>query len=96
MLQLLYLMVFTLLLVVAVMSLVQNLMMFAGEAQKPSSGWSAANRSQQRVPHPEFLDNAGNVVNEPLLVMRSVSVEDLRDRLDALYDASPGVQEEDS
>jgi len=47
------------------------------------------------VPHPE-LDTAGNLIKDPLLVMRSISVEDAREQLDALYDASPakGDQEE--
>jgi len=28
------------------------------------------------VPHPELLDTAGNLIKDPLLVMRSISVED--------------------
>jgi Protein of unknown function (DUF2973) len=44
----------------------------------------------QFVPHPELLDNAGNLIKEPLLVMRSINVEDAREQLDALYDSSPG------
>ena len=37
----------------------------------------------------EEYDEQGQVINEPLLVMRSVSVEDARQKLDALYDSSP-------
>ncbi|MDJ0797333.1 MAG: DUF2973 domain-containing protein [Calothrix sp. MO_167.B12] len=41
------------------------------------------------VPHPELLDSSGKLIKEPLLVMRSINVEDARQQLDALYDASP-------
>ena len=56
---------------------------------------SADNQSRNRgiiVPqniHPELLDEQGKVINEPLLVMKSVSVDDARQQLDALYDSSP-------
>jgi hypothetical protein len=30
------------------------------------------------------------MINEPLLVMRSMTVEDAREQLDALYRSSPG------
>jgi hypothetical protein len=36
-----------------------------------------------------MLDDAGRVVQEPLLVMRSIGIDDMRDRLDAIYDSSP-------
>ena len=42
-----------------------------------------------RVPHPELLDDNGDPVDEPLLVIRSVSVEDARQRLDSIYQSSP-------
>ncbi|NEQ17807.1 MAG: DUF2973 domain-containing protein, partial [Moorea sp. SIO3E2] len=42
------------------------------------------------VPHPELLDDSGNPINEPLLVMRSMTVEDARQQLDAIYNSSPG------
>jgi hypothetical protein len=40
--------------------------------------------------HPELLDETGNLINEPLLVMRSLSVQDARNQLDNLYKSSPG------
>jgi len=46
------------------------------------------------VPHPELLDDSGNIVNEPFLVMRSINVEDAREQLDALYKASSGPTDE--
>ncbi|MGK7933048.1 MAG: DUF2973 domain-containing protein, partial [Microcystaceae cyanobacterium] len=42
----------------------------------------------------ELLDERGQPINEPLLVMRSVSVEDARQQLDALYNASPSSKKE--
>jgi hypothetical protein len=42
------------------------------------------------VPHPELLDDKGNPINEPLLVMRSMTVEDAREQLDAIFNSSPG------
>lgn len=39
--------------------------------------------------HPELVDEQGRPIKEPLLVMRSVSVDDARQKLDALYNASP-------
>jgi hypothetical protein len=34
------------------------------------------------------------VVDEPFLVMRSITVEDARERLDALYNSSPSVSDD--
>jgi hypothetical protein len=45
---------------------------------------------RQSPQHPEMLDENGRVINEPLLVMRSMTVEDARERLDAIYRSSPG------
>lgn len=39
--------------------------------------------------HPELLDSEGHIIDEPLLVMRSLSVEDARAQLDAIYRESP-------
>jgi len=41
---------------------------------------------------PELLDTAGNLIKDPLLVMRSISVEDAREQLDAPLYASPGYK----
>lgn len=96
MLQLIYILVFTVLAVLAVSNLIRNLVTLSVESHR---GYSAAgqplqNRRPYSVPHPELLDNAGNVLTEPLLVMRSVNVEDARQQLDAIYDASPGGEDE--
>ena len=105
-LQLLYILAFTILAFIAVANLIRNLIMFSfgREANYPAgftrSQLEEIRRNQgnypfsasrkQFVPHPELLDNSGNIVKEPLLVMRSINVEDARQQLDALYKSSPG------
>ncbi|CEJ42518.1 DUF2973 domain-containing protein [Umezakia ovalisporum] len=97
MLHLLYIFAFTILAIIAVANLIRNLIMFSVDreqvyAPKNSSTDHQGYRSprKQFIPHPELLDNAGNLIKEPLLVMRSVNVEDARQQLDALYESSPG------
>lgn len=98
-LHLLYVIAFTTLAFLAVGNLIRNLMTLGMESQRSNApkSWAmgepqATGASRLRmVPHPEFLDTAGNVINEPLLVMRSMSVEDAREQLDALYESSPGA-----
>lgn len=51
------------------------------------------NQKKRPVPHPELLDGSGDVINEPLLVMRSISIKDARDQLDAIYEASGGSED---
>jgi hypothetical protein len=107
MLHLLYILVFTTLAFVAVGNLIRNLMTLGMESQRsygnrgefvpdgdPARRLTSARRRQ--VPHPELLDEHGNVVDEPFLVMRSITVEDARERLDALYNASPGVSDDNT
>ncbi len=98
MLHLLYISAFTILAVIAVANLIRNLIMFGFEQEPartrttPGSGYPASRRVN--VPHPELLDEMGNVIREPLLVMRSVNVEDARQQLDALYESSPSYHSE--
>lgn len=103
MLHLIYILAFTILAFLAVGNLIRNLMTLGMESQRyPGQqghyppGSSAALRQQRgrSVPHPELLDEQGNVVNEPFLVMRSMTVDDARERLDALYKSSPGYSDE--
>ncbi|WP_017651868.1 DUF2973 domain-containing protein [Fortiea contorta] len=86
MLHLLYILAFTILAFIAVGNLIRNLIMFSFERERSyPTNYSSKN---QFIPHPELLDNAGNLIKEPLLVMRSINVEDARQHLDALYEAS--------
>lgn len=95
MFHLLYILAFTFLAILAVGNLIRSLIGLSSDYRYNS--WSAGNqtgsRSQSRrskpVPHPEFLDEAGNVIDEPLLVMRSIGVEDAREQLESLYKNPP-------
>lgn len=101
MLQLLYILAFTILALIAVSNLIRNLIMFSFERERTfaprapiSNRGNFSYFSSQPVPHPELLDTTGNPIRDPLLVMRSIDVEDARTQLDALYEASPGQSSE--
>lgn len=94
MLHLIYLVVFTILALLAISNLLRSLVTLGVESQRQPSSPSRYSRSQTSMDkspslHPELLDTYGNPINEPLLVMRSMSVEDAREQLDALYHSSP-------
>ena len=92
MLHLIYILVFTAIALLAVSNLIRSLITLSAETQKfyaPNYRGSSRSQSRRKEVHPELLDEQGQVIEEPLLVMRSVSVDDARSRLDALYDASP-------
>ncbi|TAE58488.1 MAG: DUF2973 domain-containing protein [Nostocales cyanobacterium] len=105
MLHLLYILAFTVLAFIAVSNLIRNLVMFSFDRERPYPSKSPAGNKgnfgyygarRQSVPHPELLDNTGNLIKEPLLVMRSINVDDAREQLDALYESSPGQKIERS
>jgi hypothetical protein len=101
MLHLIYILAFTIIAFLAISNLIRSLIHFSTESQRFYAPTNQANnrdrneknvtmmRSRRIVPHPELLDDKGKPINEPLLVMRSVTVEDARQRLDALYNSSP-------
>lgn len=102
MLHILYLVAFTVLAVIAIANLIRSLIVLSRDSQRSYSprGMSAAVDGSgfpasrfRSVPHPELLDDTGNVINEPLLVMRSINVDDAREQLDALFKSSPGNNE---
>lgn len=95
MLQLLYLIAFTALALLAIGNLIRSLVTVSMDTPRrystPGSSPVRSFRSPYgAVPHPELLDDMGNPIGEPLLVMRSMTVEDAREKLDALYRSSPG------
>ena len=106
MLHLLYVIAFTILAVIAVSNMLSNLIKLGTQVrQHPGSqrydqsrdGSSRDGNTPKRpVPHPELLDGSGDVINEPLLVMRSISVKDARDQLDALYESSSSSEDSES
>ena len=102
MLQTIYLIVFTILALLAIGNLIRSLIGFSTDMPSQRSGSNPNFRrygySASNVPHPELLDDLGNITNEPLLIMKSVSIEDARARLDALYndDSSRSTEGENS
>ena len=100
MLHILYILAFTLIALLAVSNLIRSLITLSTESQKlyPPNYQSRGNNhspivktksGMDKTVHPELLDERGKVIEEPLLVMRSLSMEDARQQLDALYEASP-------
>jgi hypothetical protein len=88
MLHVLYIIAFTIIAFLAISNLIRSLInvSYNSTRQYPPS----RTRETNVITHPELIDEQGRVIKEPLLVMRSVSVEDARQKLDALYNASPG------
>ncbi len=98
MLHLLYILSFTILAFIAITNLIRNLVSFSVDRERTYAGHSLSNKnrvnrtysSSQKdlAPHPELLDSTGKLIKEPLLVMRSINVEDARQQLDAIYNES--------
>ncbi|NJL52284.1 MAG: DUF2973 domain-containing protein [Hydrococcus sp. SU_1_0] len=92
MLHLIYILAFTVIALLAVSNLIRSLVTLSAESQKfypPQYNTSNRRSASIQQVHPELLDDQGRMIEEPLLLMRSVSVDDARSRLNALYDASP-------
>ncbi len=94
MLHLVYILAFTVIAFFAISNMIRSLITISADSQK--GAWTdkprPVNSSRQaylQQTHPELLDENGNPINEPLLVIRSVSVEDAKEKLDYLYNASP-------
>lgn len=105
MLHIVYILAFTAIALLAVSNLIRSLITLSADTQKlyPPNYHSSRSQSNSAVSrrsnlntsvHPELLDETGKIVEEPLLVMRSVSVEDARQHLDALYEASPSKNQD--
>jgi hypothetical protein len=103
-----YIIAFAVLAILAIANLVRNLVLLGSNARNPrsmgsyGSGQPSTSQSggstspgNRPVPHPELLDQDGQVIREPLLVMRSISVKDAREQLDALYNGN-GTSIDDS
>lgn len=93
-LHIIYTLAFTTIAILAIGNLIRNILTLGAESTRPISprGSQYGNGTDRRASpqHPEMLDEDGRVINEPLLVMRSMTVEDARERLDAIYRSSPG------
>ncbi len=83
---------------IAAINLVRSFMMLSSETRVYPNFQSNSPSQPPRpkfTPHPEMLDDTGRPINEPLLVVRSLDVEDARQRLDNLYNASPNKDDVD-
>ncbi|MBE9229624.1 DUF2973 domain-containing protein [Phormidium sp. LEGE 05292] len=90
MLHLLYILAFTCLAFLAVGNLIRNLIRISADYQYSTSPASQRYPRRDRpVPHPEFIDDSGNFIDEPLLIMKSIAVEDARQKLESLYESPP-------
>ena len=87
--QFLYIIAFAILATLTISNLFRNMLTLGAESRKPPRP-----ARPQPSSHPELLDKQGQVINEPLLVMRSMSVDDAREHLDSLYNQSPGSNDE--
>jgi hypothetical protein len=92
MLHALYIIAFAVLSVLAVSNLIRNIIMFGTDARRAPRnrgfGNVPENDGTRSAPHPEMLDDTGRILDEPLLVMKSISLEDAREQLDALYEGN--------
>ena len=104
MLHLVYILAFTIIAILAISNLIRSLVSLSTDTQRmypangnlsQSSPMTRRNSFSNRRVHPELLDEQGKVIEEPLLVMRSVSVEDARQQLDAIYNSSPTKNEKE-
>jgi hypothetical protein len=101
MVHILYILAFSVIAFLAISNLIRNLITVNSDSRKSYSQQGRSNfnqgitRSPRSVPHPELLDDQGRPVNEPLLVMRSVSVEEARQQLDQIYNASPSQNDKE-
>ena len=93
MLHLVYILAFTVIAFFAISNLIRSLITISAESQR--GPWTDNPRRVQpqmnkyQASHPELYDEQGQPINEPLLVVRSVSVEDARQKLDVLFNSSP-------
>jgi Protein of unknown function (DUF2973) len=93
MLHLLYIAAFTIIAFITITNLIKSLVSVSFESGQQSRRRGQPQNLVKR--HPELFDENGQPTDEPLLVIRSVNVEDARRQLDKLYQAS-SVEDLDS
>jgi hypothetical protein len=94
--QLLYSIAFGMLASLAIVNLVRSMMRLGMESNRSYPNGSVrrfvrsadgTSTGSEYFVHPELFDEDGNLTDEPLLVMKSIDVEEARARLDALYES---------
>jgi hypothetical protein len=88
MVQILYILVFTILSIFAISNLIRS-MISLSQSDSRNNQQNRNRRVSPQYTHPELWDKDGQYIDEPLMVIRSINVDDARSRLDALYNASP-------
>ncbi|MBD2186897.1 DUF2973 domain-containing protein [Pseudanabaena mucicola] len=87
MVQILYILAFTILSIFAISNLIRSMISLS---QNESRNYQNRNRRvATQYAHPELWDKDGKYIDEPLMVIKSINVDDARSRLDALYNSSP-------
>jgi hypothetical protein len=87
MVQILYILAFTILSIFAISNLIRSMISLS---QNEARGYQGnRNRPAPQYAHPELWDKDGKYIDEPLMVIKSINVDDARSRLDALYNSSP-------
>ncbi|OIP68548.1 MAG: hypothetical protein AUK48_15740 [Oscillatoriales cyanobacterium CG2_30_44_21] len=89
MVQILYILAFTVLSIFAISNLIRSMISLS---QNESRNYqSNRRRVSPQFNHPELWDKDGQYIDEPLMVVKSINVDDARSRLDALYNSSPST-----
>ena len=90
MVQILYILAFTVLSIFAISNLIRSMISLS---QNESRNYQEKRnrRVSPQFSHPELWDNDGRYIDEPLMVIKSINVDDARSRLDALYNSSPST-----
>lgn len=93
----LFILAFGIIATIAAVNLVRSFMMLSSETRMYPNFQANSSQPQRPrpTPHPEMIDDQGQPINEPLLVVRSLDVEDARQRLDNLYNSSPSNDKAD-
>ena len=91
MVQILYILAFTILSIFAISNLIPSMIALS---QNDSRGYQDKRnlRLSPQFAHPELWDKEGKYIDEPLMVIKSINVDDARSRLDALYNSSPSSE----
>ncbi len=87
MVQIIYILAFTILSIFAISNLIRS--MIALSQNEARSYQDRHRRVSPQFTHPELWDKDGKYIDEPLMVIKSINVDDARSRLDALYNSSP-------
>ncbi|NMF57535.1 DUF2973 domain-containing protein [Pseudanabaena yagii] len=87
MVQIIYILAFTILSIFAISNLIRSMISLSQNDAR--SYQDNRRRVSPQFAHPELWDKDGKYIDEPLMVIKSINVDDARSRLDALYNSSP-------